>query len=126
MTPTQILLVDMPRLLREIIEITLTAQTDMAVVGSVAGDSAGLSVEFEQARVDVVVVGSGNPDVLGRCRDLLSTWPGVKVLGVSDDGRDATFYELQPATHTLGELSPVDLVGAIRAARSRRLAWNGE
>lgn len=123
MTPTRILLVDMPRMLREIIEITLKEEPDMAVVGHVPGAADGIRRSLEQDRTDVVVVGSTGKDLLDHCRDLLSTWPCVKVLAVSDDARDATFYELKPATHRLGEVSPVDLVEAIRVARSRRLVW---
>jgi hypothetical protein len=98
----------------------------MTVVGYVEGGVGRIQSSLEQARADVIVVGLGRSEVLVRCRNLLSTRPRVKVLGVSDDARDAIFYELQPVTHALGELSPVDLVDAIRAARSRRLTWNGE
>jgi DNA-binding NarL/FixJ family response regulator len=116
----------MPRLLREIIETAMRGEPDMAIVGSVEHDGAALRRTLDENGVDVVVVSSENHDLLGQCRDLLRTWPHVKVLGVSEVGDDATFYELEPATRWLGELSQIDLVDAIRTARSRRLAWNSE
>ena len=63
-------------------------------------------------------------DVLDECRGLLSTSPGLKVLAVSSNARDATFYELEPVEHRLDRLSPAELVDAIRAARGRRLVWS--
>jgi DNA-binding NarL/FixJ family response regulator len=125
MEPSRILLVDMPRMLREIIETALRSEADMAIVGIAGGNLSELRLDVDRAQPDVIVVGSATSDLLHRCCELLAVRPRLKVLAVSDNAREATFYELRTATHGLGELSPVDLVDAIRAARARRLTWSG-
>jgi DNA-binding NarL/FixJ family response regulator len=123
MAPTRILLIDMPRMLREIIESTLASEPDMDVVGAVAVEEA-LAATVDGADADVIVVGAAARELVDRCRRVMATRPLVKVLAVASDARSATLYELEPATHALGELSPRELADAIRRSRRRRLTWS--
>ena len=57
MRPTRILLIDMPRMLRELIQATIAAHPELEVVGTLdAADS--LSEAIEEAHADVVIVGA--------------------------------------------------------------------
>ena len=104
MNKINILLADDHTVVRQGLKALLEAQPDMVVVGAV--DDAASFKRDVCADFDVVVVGAAAVDQLDHCRGLLSTTPEVKVLAVSDNASEATFYELEPATHPLGEVSP--------------------
>jgi len=108
---TYLLLVDMPRMLGEIVTDALEAEADFEVLGEVEG--AAVREAVERQPVDVVVVGHDD-DALAA--GLLDVRPRLKVLGVIDDGRDAALYELRPHRALVGELSPERLVAVIREA----------
>jgi len=109
----RVALVDLPRLLREIVERAVAGQPDMEIAELRAGGD--LSDALRAARADVVVSGADHD--YDELRDLLDRRPRLKVLTVADDGREATLYELRPARTQLGEVSPETIVEAIRSAR---------
>ena len=68
------------------------------------------------ATPDVVIVGAAGPGEAQNAGAMLSRWPLSRVLMVSISGARAALYELQPHRTELGEMSPRELVHAIRAA----------
>jgi DNA-binding NarL/FixJ family response regulator len=121
---TRILLVDLPRLLREIVLGSVVDEADLEVVDHVSR----VEVLEDAARrhdVDVVVIGSDDPELALRLLDLR---PRLKVLAVGGEGLDTRLYELRPWRVLLGDVSPRTLVEAIRAAAGATwsaTAWSG-
>jgi hypothetical protein len=104
----------MPSMLSEILSDNLAPQPDMELVGDSTADGSLLGA-VRRSQADVVIVarddgqGTGYDDVLYGCARL-------KVIEISGQGRSGSLYELQPHSLALGELSPLRLMDAIRAA----------
>jgi DNA-binding NarL/FixJ family response regulator len=109
---TRILLADLPRLLRQILTEVLEVQSDMEVVGS-AALSESLEQTIEQTGPDVIVIGRDDPEV---AEGLLARRPPLAVIAVTGDAKESQYYELRPHRVGLGEISPGELVEAIRQA----------
>jgi hypothetical protein len=88
----------MPQLLRDLVEQRIAAQPDMELGGRVPEPSAD--------DPDVIVSGSGS--------GLLAVRARPKVLGIDDSGR-ACLYELREHAVPIGDVSPDQVVDAIRA-----------
>jgi DNA-binding NarL/FixJ family response regulator len=107
-------LVNLPRILRDIIEGVLEHEPDMEVVGEFRKRTELLDA-VDETGADFVITGAEDADVAG-VRSLLRARPDVKVLAVGEDGRQTLLYELRPRMVRLGEISPQTLLEAIRAA----------
>jgi hypothetical protein len=107
---TRILLVDLPRMLLEILAEALEKQPDMAAVVS-----AHLRVEQpDLSEIDVVITGHDDPQLASL---LLERYPRLRLFSLVRDGKDSLLYELRPQRVPLGELSTSDLIEAIRDGR---------
>jgi DNA-binding NarL/FixJ family response regulator len=117
----QILVVDMPLLLRDLIEEAVVAQPDMHLLASVS-DPEALVAATAESRPDFVLLGVSAADADGfppECLRLLDENPRTKALGIEAvDGR-AYLYELRPERTEIGEVAPEDVVRAIREAAAR-------
>jgi hypothetical protein len=102
------LLGEMPQTLRAILEHALSAQEDIVVVH-----------DESLACPDVLIVGAGCADHREVTRALLQRWPRTRILLVMEAGRRSVLYELRPHRTEFGELSPQELVAAVRAAVRR-------
>lgn len=113
---TRIVLVSMPRMQREILSESLAAP-DIEIADG-AGDGAGLIEAAEESGAEFVIAGAGRfaPDEVAR---LLDVHPGVKVLALSESGRQGLLYELRPHRIPIGDLSPDALLATIRGSRRR-------
>jgi DNA-binding NarL/FixJ family response regulator len=100
-------------MLREIVSETISAQPDMQVVAEDL-QYAGMLSAAVRSRARVVVVGSDGADVEDMCERLAVQRPDLGVLAVSADGRQTIVHELRPHRIPLGDLSPQQLVEAIR------------
>jgi len=109
---TRIVLVNLPRMLREIIEDVVAAAPDLDVVETVERPT-GLIAVVDGAKADFLIAGD---DALEDVGVLLRERPRLKVLAVAGDGRQTFLYELRPQEVSLGEVSPQNLLEAIRAA----------
>jgi DNA-binding NarL/FixJ family response regulator len=109
---TRILLIDMPRMLRELIQAAIATEADLDVVGTLSGTES-LAEAIRAADADVVVVGA---DVAapGDVAEALALLGPAKVLRVSADGRESSLWELRPHEQRLGEAAPEELLAAIR------------
>jgi len=102
--------------LRDIIETTLAAQHDIEVIRSAPGGPPP----------DVVVIGLNESETPETAEDLFGHYPYARVLGIASDGRRAYMHELRPHRVALGELSPDQLIEAIRQAGLSAGAWTYE
>ena len=112
METSRIVLVEMPRILREIIEQAVADEPDMEIV---EGDAGPLLEAVEASKADFVIAGADYD--LGEVARVLAERPRLRVLAVSGVGREAFLYELRPTRTPLGEVSPRTIVDAIRGAR---------
>lgn len=111
---TRIVLVNLPRMLREIIEEIVSHEHDMEVVGEFS-KTVGLLEAVDSTDADFLITGTGDSELVG-VGQLLRERPRIKVLAVGADGRQTCLYELRPQKVRLGEISPQTLLEAIRAA----------
>lgn len=121
----QILLVDMPRMLQQIIEQALVAQPDMHVVATV-DEADGLVAAARATRPEFVIFGLPVEEEQGfpaACIELLAEQPRTKVLGIEAVAGNAYLYELRPERTPIGAVAPEDIVSAIRTAAAE--PWVG-
>jgi chemotaxis response regulator CheB len=109
--PIRILLVAMPRLMRDIVEAELLAQPDMTLVG-VSDTTAGLVDEIRDSAPDFLLIGADHDCAV---QTLLENRPFMRVLEIEPHAADAHLYELRPRRIDLGEVSAADLVTTIRS-----------
>jgi DNA-binding NarL/FixJ family response regulator len=117
---TRVLLIDMPRLLRDMLARAIDAQPDMSVVGQ-EGHPSSIGRAVNDTAPEFVVVGLEQAQLPADCQRFLSSRARPRLLGIEAvDGR-AFLYELRPEKERIGEMSitPDELVGAIRAAAVR-------
>jgi DNA-binding NarL/FixJ family response regulator len=109
----RVLLVGMTVILRELIAEILGSAPGVEIVGEVPGGERA-PAGVRRTRADVVVLGvdeTGGPEVVS---ELLAAHPHLLVIGISPDGRQGSLHELRPHDVPLGELSPEQLVAAVR------------
>lgn len=117
---TRVLLLDMPRLLRDMLARAIDAQPDMWVVGQ-EGHPSAIGRAVQDTAPEFVVVGLEQSELPADCQRFLTSRARPRLLGIEAvDGR-AFLYELRPEKERIGEMSitPDELVAAIRAAAAR-------
>jgi DNA-binding NarL/FixJ family response regulator len=120
--PIRILLVAMPRLMRDIVTAELLAQPDMKLIG-VCDTSVGLVDEIRDGAPDFVLIGAEHGCSV---QALFEERPWMRVLEIEPLGADAHLYELRPRRVDLGPMSAAELVTTIcNAARAPRWAEEG-
>jgi hypothetical protein len=107
---TCIALIDMPRMLREIVDEALSTRSDVRLVDENRDDSLVGAIDRSGAAFAIVSSESVGPAEV--CR-LLDERPRVKVFAIADGGRDGCLYELRPNLVLVGELSPESLVQTV-------------
>ena len=115
MPQTRIAFVDMPRMLREIVKDAITRQTDMTCLGEFPAVTR--LVDAVEATGAEFVITDATTAAHEQIPLLLKLKPRVRVLGITDNGRQTYLYELRPQRVCLGEVSPQTLVEAIRGPR---------
>jgi DNA-binding NarL/FixJ family response regulator len=113
---TRVLVRDVPQLVRDVLEHAIATQPDMELLREYASTFGPSPMGVP----DVVVVGTQDPDDDRVVSTLLSGWPRSQVLMITIDGHHAALYELHPRRTRLGEVSPLELLDAIRSTARRR------
>lgn len=113
--PIRIVLVDMPNMLRDLLEHTLSAEPDMVVLAA-EPDVDALARAAEEADADVVIVGLQHGELPGSAHDLLAKLSRKKVVGVEAEDGETVLYELRPRRTSIGRATPSSLATAIRTA----------
>lgn len=111
MAPIRIALASLPQLLHDIVVASLSSEPDMEIVGEASGPEQ-LSAVVRESSADVAIAACERSEVasLGR---LINGSPST-LLAITDEGRRGALYELCPQETDLGEISPRQLVNAIR------------
>jgi DNA-binding NarL/FixJ family response regulator len=113
--PINVILVDMPTMLREIVSGVIADQADIEVVAEVASAGEAEALLGDRAK-PWALIGSGGLAVT-EIEELLDAAPRAKLLTLSVTADRFLLYELRPQRVDLGEVSPPVLVEAIRSAR---------
>jgi hypothetical protein len=109
---TRIVLVDIKRLARQIIEYTAAHHPQLEIVAHVMRPVALLEA-IERTDAECVITGfDDEAEVAGTLRER----PGVMVLAVAEDEREAFLYQLLPHKRRLGQLSPPRLLEVLTDA----------
>jgi hypothetical protein len=104
---------DMPHMLTQIAAAVVDRQAEMRVVG-VLDRRVSLSAAVARSGADVLIAGDGTSEE--EIRALLRERPGMRVLAVQGVGRESSLWEQRPTHAPAGELSPDNLLAAIRGA----------
>ena len=110
----RILLLEVPKLLRDILQHATRNEADFE-----------LETETEPPLApDVVILGLTAAEDVTLVPTLFARWPGAQVLTVMHSGGDVVAYELSPHRRPLGEISPTEILVALRESvrRKRELA----
>jgi hypothetical protein len=120
----RVLILNTPTLLGDLLTEAMMNHSDFTVIRERDLSRA----DDVTAPPDVVVVGRSVPDQEYAASILLARWPRSLVVGIADGRRGAIMYELEPTKVAVGDVSPRELVQAIRAMirpdkrfRARRL-----
>jgi DNA-binding NarL/FixJ family response regulator len=110
-----ILLVEMPRMLHDVVRNIIDAEPDLSVVAErVAVGAVADCVERERPDVVVLLAKSGSPPEM--CEELLSRFPELAVVALENGGLRGSIYMLRPTRFRVAEISRTELVTAIRRA----------
>jgi DNA-binding NarL/FixJ family response regulator len=103
----------MPQLLFELVRDMLAREPDITLAeGPESPDALAEAVAREGA--DVVITGQATPAAIALCERLARARPSVRVISLPQDGRDANALEQRVCVDSLGNVSPAQLVAAIR------------
>ena len=112
-TKASVLIRNLPPLLRDLVEHSISTQADMEVVNEE-------KLQSQSIGPDVVIVGTMQVEQSGNATETLLRWPRAQVLMIRVDGHKSALYELEVRRDELGEMSPAELVDRIRACVERR------
>jgi len=112
----RIVVIGLPQILRDVITDIVDSQPDMEVVGDLGEDAEPVMVEDLAGTFVAVRAGPNGelPEIGARLLERRAR--GLRVLGLSSEGRRGFVYELRPTEVAIGEISPERLVNVIRAA----------
>lgn len=113
MREQRVAIVDLPRVMRDIIRDLVSGERGIDLVAETSAD-VDLSGLVDATRADVLVMSLPDEGLPRAASQMLAEHPGVRLLGVVADGRDAVLYELRPHHRSLGDVSPGALVAALR------------
>jgi chemotaxis response regulator CheB len=108
----RIVVIDMPRMLREIVKYAVASDDEVELVREYT-ERTDLAAAVERDRPHFVIVGSeafGSEQVAAA----LSASPRLTVLALTADGRKLHLHELTPTRLEFGEISPGRLLEVIR------------
>lgn len=119
MKPLRIIIAAMEPLLGQIVRRAVGAEPDMVIVGSVERVER-LPTVAKQLRPDVVIMGQSDELPSDKVMQLLSEQVRPKLLVIGANGRNITRYLLALDQLVIEDVSPSDLVEAVRAAAKAR------
>lgn len=118
--PIRVLLLEVPQLLRGILEHAIQQQSDCELVSGARRDFESGPERIEPP--DVVILGITVAEDTMLVPALLARWPGAQVMTVMQRGDEAAVYELRPRRRVLEQVSPEEILASLRVLhRSREL-----
>ncbi len=116
--PVRVLLLEVPQLLRRILEDAIRTRSDCRLV---TGAAQGLESGTEPgASPDVVILGLTAADDTTLVPALFARWPSAQVMTVTQAGDEAAVWELRPRRRALGQMSAEDMMNELRTAVDER------
>lgn len=111
MEPTRILLIDMPRMLRETVRYVVGCDPLLLVVAELdrVADVEAAARAYDS---QVVITDAHGCDRAAIAR-MLNAQPSIRVLTIEDDGRRGVLHRLAPEALPLGDLSRERLLEAL-------------
>lgn len=92
MSPIRVLVANRPRLIRELVMATISAQPDIEIVGEVEKESE-ITSAVERSRPDFLIVAMDKAKRLSPvCEAILQEHPQIKVIAISPDRKSLMFY----------------------------------
>jgi hypothetical protein len=110
----------MSTMLTGIVTAALEQSPDITIAG-VASESNDLAVQVSSARADAVVIQVAKPSESGRFHPLLLSFPALKVIAISSDGKGGFLHEMRPWSMRLVELSAATLLTALQAGPAQSM-----
>jgi DNA-binding NarL/FixJ family response regulator len=116
-----VLLVELPPLLRDILEHAVRSRTDCELLPG----TRGMRELFVEPTVvpDVVVLSAREGRDPTLVSSFLEHWPHAQIVTVTERGDSAEVFELRPHRHRLVEQSPAEIIEAMRRAARSRQPW---
>jgi hypothetical protein len=108
--PFRVLLLNTPTLLGDLLAEAMMDQSDFTMIR----ERDFTRPEHGIVAPDVVLVGRSSPDPEYAASILLARWPGSLAVTIADGGDGAVVYQLEPTKVAVGDLSPNELVLALR------------
>ena len=121
--PVRVLLLELPQLLRGILEQAMDVQTGCEMVKD--SRTAFQMLTEQPASADIVILGLSEPQDVTLVPAVFAQWPRAQVMTITQTGHDAAVYELQPRRRALGDMSPTEIVHTLRQAVERRRSLIG-
>jgi len=114
MEPQRIILANLPRLLKEMLERALTDAPGLRIVGETA-DWARLPMMIKETGVEWVIASlPSDPGAFAVTDALFAIRPGVRLLNVAIDGGHITVRWVEPHEQTIDEFSLSELITLLR------------
>lgn len=110
--PVRVLLLEVPLLLREMLEHAIQLQSDWELLKDTGHGPQVLAKAVMPP--DIVVLGLTTAHDATLVPALFAHWPMAKVITVMQAGDDATVYRLRLGRRVLGQASPSEIVEALR------------
>ena len=112
MASTRVLVTSMPRMLRDIVLHLLAPDPEVEVVES--GGAGSLETEVSRSGADAVLV-AGAGELTPAGLQALYSHPRLRLVVVRPDGRAAAVWRLCPSRVDVADVSPAELLDAVRA-----------
>lgn len=115
----RVLIGDMPRMMRELVGTAVSDAPDITLVDPTEREP--LADSLDRTRADVLILSVASEREPASIDALLYDHPRLTLLTIGEHGRATDLHELRPHTTALGQVSPNELVAAIReSARAKR------
>src|SRR5579863_1088529 len=118
--PTRVLLMDLPKLLFDMIKAVIVSSEDIHIVGETMRRTE-IFREAAATRADVIILSDEGVST-ENCYQVLCRRPRLKIFAISADGRRGLLYELRPHVRAIRDLSAESLIAAISGGRASATA----
>jgi DNA-binding NarL/FixJ family response regulator len=110
----RVILIGLAQMLREIVTQAVGREPDIEIVRNYP-PTVDLATAVTESKASVVIASAAACDP-STVRRALGKSPQVKIVSISDDAQQIALYEFAVRRRNLGDLSPAQLLAAIRSA----------
>ena len=109
----RVLILEMPALVRDMLVTAIDREPRLELVDEVPAPGTVADAAWSDA-VDVILCGTEGDALPPACCEVLRRGAGLRIVAVRVDDGTGTLHRLRPDSTDLGELSPGDVVAALR------------